>query len=258
MKRFQDIGEVTADDRGAAVALGNFDGAHLGHQSVLALAHAAAAELGAPFGVVTFEPHPRSFFLPDAAPFRLMTADARAHQMEALGVEVLYELRFDADLAGLSPEGFARGLLADGLGVRHVVVGADFRFGKGRAGDAAGLTTLGRALGFGVTVAPLVSDGQADYSSTAIRKALADGRPAEAARILGHWHRIEGRVEHGEKRGRELGYPTANLRLDGLHLPRFGIYAVLGRCAERAASRALLRCCLDRGSADFRRERAKP
>jgi riboflavin kinase/FMN adenylyltransferase len=108
-----------------------------------------------------------------------------------------------------------------------VAVGADFRFGKGRAGDADTLRALGGRLGFGVTVAPLVSDAQGDFSSTAIRAALADGRPEEAARILGHWHRIEGAVRHGDKRGRGLGFPTANLWLDGLHLPRFGVYAVL-------------------------------
>ncbi len=227
MKRFHDYRGLAAPDRGAAVAVGNFDGVHLGHQSVLALAHAAAAELGAPFGVVTFEPHPRSFFAPDAPAFRLMAAEARAHRMQKLGVEVLYELPFDAALAGLSPEGFARGVLAEGLGVRHVVVGADFRFGKGRAGDAAGLKALGAGLGFGVTAAPLVSDDRGDYSSTAIREALAEGRPEEAARILGHWHRIEGAVQHGEKRGKALGFPTANLGLDRLHLPRFGVYAVL-------------------------------
>jgi riboflavin kinase/FMN adenylyltransferase len=227
MQRFHDYRGLSASDRGAAVAMGNFDGVHLGHQSVLALAHAAAAELGAPFGVVTFEPHPRSFFAPDAPPFRLMNADARARRMEKLGVERLYEIPFDAGLAGLAPEDFARTVLAEGLGIRHVVVGADFRFGKGRAGDTAMLRALGAAHGFGVTIAPLVSDGEGDYSSTAIRAALAEGRPAEAARILGHWHRIEGRVEHGEKRGRALGFPTANLRLDPLHLPRFGVYAVL-------------------------------
>ena len=157
MKRFQDISGVRAADRGAAVAMGNFDGVHLGHQSVLALAHAAAAELDAPLGVVTFEPHPRSFFAPDAPPFRLMTGDARARRLEKLGVERLYELAFDAGLAGLSPEAFVFDVLAGALGVRHVVVGADFRFGKGRAGDAAGLTALGAAAGFGVTVAPLVA-----------------------------------------------------------------------------------------------------
>ncbi len=228
MKRFHDYRGIDAADRGAAVAMGNFDGVHLGHQSVLALAHAAAAEIGAAFGVVTFEPHPRSFFAPDALPFRLMTADARARRLEKLGVEVLYELPFGAALAGLSPEEFAERVLADGLGVRHVVVGADFRFGKGRAGDVAVLAELGRAHGFGVTSAPLISDaGGGDLSSSAIRAALEEGRPEEAARILGHWHRIEGEVRHGEKRGRALGFPTANLVPEGLLLPRFGIYAVL-------------------------------
>jgi riboflavin kinase/FMN adenylyltransferase len=227
MKRFDDFRGLAPDDRGAAVAMGNFDGVHLGHQSVLALAHAAAAELDAPFGVVSFEPHPRSFFAPDAPAFRLMTADARARRLEKLGVEVLYELPFGAALAGLSPEGFATEVLAEGLGVRHVVVGADFRFGKGRAGDVASLRALGARLGFGVTAAPLVSDGQGDFSSTAIRAALAEGRPEEAARILGHWHRIEGAVQHGDRRGHDLGYPTANLLPEGLHLPRFGVYAVL-------------------------------
>jgi riboflavin kinase/FMN adenylyltransferase len=227
MKRFEDFRGLAPDDRGAAVAMGNFDGVHLGHQSLLALAHAAAAELGAPFGVVTFEPHPRSFFAPDAPPFRLMTADTRAHRLEKLGVERLYELPFDAALAALTPEGFARSVLADGLGVSYVVVGADFRFGRGRAGGADDLKALGAVLGFGVSVAPLVSDAQGDFSSTAIRAALGAGRPEEAARILGHWHRIEGEVQHGDGRGKGLGIPTANLRLEGLHLPRLGIYAVL-------------------------------
>jgi len=227
MKRYQDYRGLGPVDRGAAVALGNFDGVHLGHQSVLALAHAAAARLGAPFGVVTFEPHPRAFFAPGQPAFRLMTAEARAHRLEKLGIERLYEVPFDAGVAGLAPEAFAGEVLGAGLGVRLVVVGADFRFGKGRAGDSATLATLGRGLGFGVTVAPLVCDEQGDFSSSAIRAALTEGRPDEAARILGHWHRIEGPVLHGDKRGRELGFPTANLALDGLHLPRFGVYAVI-------------------------------
>lgn len=227
MKRYHDYRGLGPDDRGAAVAMGNFDGVHLGHQSVLALAHAAAARLGAPFGVVTFEPHPRAFFAPAAPAFRLMAAEARAHRLEKLGVERLYELPFDAALAGLAPEAFVSDVLVHGLGVAHVVVGADFRFGRGRAGDTAALAALGRAHGFGVTVAPLVCDEQGDFSSSAIRAALAEGRPEEAARILGHWHRIEGPVLHGDKRGRDLGFPTANLALDGLHPPHFGVYAVI-------------------------------
>ena len=140
---------------------------------------------------------------------------------------MLYELPFDAALATLPAETFASAVLAEGLGLRHVVAGADFRFGKGRGGDAALLSVMGTELGFGVTVAPLVSDAQGDFSSTAIREALSAGRPEEAARMLGHWHRIEGRVQHGDKRGRDLGFPTANLGLGDLHRPRYGVYAVL-------------------------------
>jgi riboflavin kinase/FMN adenylyltransferase len=226
MKRHTSYRDLDPSDRGAAVALGNFDGVHLGHQSVLALARAAAAEKDAPFGVVTFEPHPRSHFAPDAPAFRLMNAEARANRFAKLGVQHLYEVPFTADLAAMTAETFVGEVLAGGLGIAHLVVGADFRFGKGRQGDAEMLRAVGPSRGFGVTVAPLVSDGGEDVSSTAIRRALAEGRPADAARMLGHWHRIEARVEQGDRRGRELGYPTANLGLDGLHLPRFGVYAV--------------------------------
>lgn len=227
MRRHHGYSDLASSDQGAAVAIGNFDGVHLGHQSVLALARAAAAEAGAPFGVVTFEPHPRAFFHPTAAPFRLMDAEARARRLEKLGVEQLYEIPFDATLAALPADDFARTVLAGGLRIGHLVAGADFRFGKGRAGDVASLRRLGAEQGFGVTVAPLVSDSHGDFSSTAIRTALSEGRPEAAAHMLGHWHRIEGRVLHGDKRGRELGFPTANLGLGDLHRPRYGVYAVL-------------------------------
>jgi riboflavin kinase/FMN adenylyltransferase len=214
--------DLPPDARGASVALGNFDGVHLGHAHVIGLARRA----GAPLGVVTFEPHPRQVFAPEAPPFRLMNAAARAHRMEKIGVGELYVLPFDGRLAGMTAEAFASDVLAGGLGVSHVTVGADFRFGKGRAGDAAALADLGRALGFGVTVADLVRNDGLEVSSTAIRRALSEGRPRDAAAMLGHWHRIEGPVLHGDKRGRDLGYPTANMGLEGLHLPRLGIYAV--------------------------------
>lgn len=207
--------------RGASVAMGNFDGVHLGHRAVIDLARARGR-----LGVVTFEPHPRQFFAPDTAPFRLMGAETRANRLAKLGVQELYELPFTPALAALSPEAFAQQVLKDGLGVSHVVVGADFRFGKGRAGGAIDLAALGRELGFDVTIAELVRDGGVEVSSTAIRQALADGRPRDAAAMLGHWHRIDGEVIHGEKRGRELGYPTANMSVAGLHLPRLGVYAV--------------------------------
>jgi len=222
MKRHHHWQGLAEADRGASVAMGNFDGVHLGHRSVIDLARRPGMALG----VVTFEPHPREFFAPDAPPFRLMNAEARASRLARLGVDQLYELPFDAALAALTPEDFARKVLAEGLGIRHIVVGADFRFGKGRAGGADELADLGKHLGFEVTVAPLVETAGFEVSSTAIRTALAEGRPRDAAAMLGHWHRIEGEVLHGEKRGRELGFPTANMALTGLHLPRFGVYAV--------------------------------
>lgn len=224
MRIIHGLEAVAAEDRGASVALGNFDGVHRGHQTVLDAARAHAGP-GAPLGVATFEPHPRAYFAPGAPPFRLMTADARAHRLAKLGVERLYVIPFNADLAGLSPEAFAADVLGRGLGVSHVAVGADFRFGKARAGDAEALATLGAAQGFTVSAVPLLG-GEDAISSTAIRTALAEGRPADAARMLGHLHRIDGPVLHGEKRGRELGFPTANMSLDGLHQPKFGVYAV--------------------------------
>src|SRR5690606_30508152 len=145
-------------------------------------------------------------------------------RLEKLGVDVVYELPF-GQIAPLPAELFARDIIVEGLGLTHVTVGADFHFGKGRDGDATTLVDLGQRYGFGVTVAELVTfDGE--ISSTRIRQALSDGDPAEAARLLGHRHRIEGEVLHGDKRGRDLGYPTANMSLDGLHPPRFGVYAV--------------------------------
>lgn len=207
--------------RGASVAMGNFDGVHLGHQAVIDLARPHG-----PLGIVTFEPHPREFFAPNAPAFRLMNAETRANRLAKLGVKQLYQLPFDAEMASLTPEDFARQVLAEGLGIAHIVVGADFCFGKGRTGKAADLQALGIKYGFGVTIAPLVKLGATEISSTAIRTALAEGRPREAKDMLGHWHRVDGEVIHGEKRGRELGYPTANMSVNGLHLPRLGVYAV--------------------------------
>ncbi|MBD3786640.1 MAG: bifunctional riboflavin kinase/FAD synthetase [Sphingomonadales bacterium] len=225
MQRYTHWQGLPQTARGASVAMGNFDGVHRGHQSVLAVArgwnHGAA-----PLGVVTFEPHPRDYFAPDAPPFRLMNPEARANRLEKLGVTRLFELPFNADLAGMEAEAFAAEVLAGGLGVAHVAVGADFRFGKGRTGGADTLIAFGARYGFEVTIAPLLQVEGLEVSSTAIRAALAEGRPGDAAEMLGHLHRIEGPVIHGEKRGRELGYPTANMSVAGLHLPRLGVYAV--------------------------------
>ncbi len=225
MQIIRDFQFVEPEDRGASVAIGNFDGVHVGHRSVIELARNVAPD--APLGVLTFEPHPREYFAPDAPPFRLMRGNARAHRLEKLGTQKLYELPFNAGLAGLTPEEFARNVICDGLGLAHVVVGADFCFGKGRSGTANDMVRFGREMGFGVTIAPLMERSENVVSSTAIRQALSDGRPGDAAAMLGHWHRIEGEVIGGEQRGRELGFPTANMSIEGLHPPKFGVYAVL-------------------------------
>ena len=226
MQIIRDYQFVNEEDRGASAAIGNFDGVHLGHQYVIDLARAEAENLAAPLGVVTFEPHPRQYFAPKAPPFRLMSAETRAHRLEKLGVDKLYELNFNASLSALTPEEFVNHVLAEGLGLKHVIIGADFRFGKGRAGTAEDLLRLGRARGIGVTIAPLLAGDLGEVSSTAIRQALSDGRPRDAARMLGHWHRIDGEVIRGDQRGRDLGFPTANMSITGLHPPKFGVYVV--------------------------------
>ncbi|WP_394153535.1 bifunctional riboflavin kinase/FAD synthetase [Loktanella salsilacus] len=226
MRIIRDTLYLDPADRGAAAAIGNFDGVHLGHRAVIDAARSAATQLGAPLGLMTFEPHPRQFFAPDAPPFRLMNAEARANELAKQGVEKLYEVPFNAALVALTPREFAQTVIHDRLGLAHVVIGADFCFGKDRAGNAADLQRYGAEMGFGVTVAPMVATEGGRVSSTAIRTALTDGKPRDAAAMLGHWHRIVGEVIRGDQRGRELGYPTANMSITGLHPPKFGVYAV--------------------------------
>ncbi|MFT6076146.1 MAG: riboflavin kinase/FMN adenylyltransferase [Yoonia sp.] len=226
MRIIRDTLFIDPSDRGAAAAIGNFDGVHIGHRAVIDLTRNAAAAANAPLGIMTFEPHPRSYFSREDSPFRLMSAEAKANRLAKLGVEKLYEVPFNAALASLTPLEFAQTVIADQLGLKHVVVGADFCFGKDRAGTIEGLQTYGAEMGFGVTIAPILSIGTANVSSTAIRQALTDGKPRDAAAMLGHWHRIEGKVIRGDQRGRELGYPTANMSISGLHPPKFGVYAV--------------------------------
>lgn len=225
MRIIRDYQFVDPKNRGASVAIGNFDGVHVGHHSVIELARAASGD--APLGIMTFEPHPREYFAPDAPPFRLTSSATRAHRLEKLGVEYLYELPFNAALASLEPRDFVEQVIVKGLGLSHVVVGADFCFGKRRSGTADDLKAFGEEFGFGVTIAPLLKTSDALVSSTNIRDALTEGRPRDAAQMLGHWHRIDGPVIGGEQRGRILGYPTANMSIDGLHPPKFGVYAVI-------------------------------
>jgi riboflavin kinase/FMN adenylyltransferase len=216
--------------RGAVVAIGNFDGVHRGHRRVIATACELARAAGAPSGVMTFAPHPRRFFRPDQPPFLLTRLRTRLRRFAEIGVDLVYCLRFDARLAAMSPEDFIDRLLVGGLAARHVCVGYDFVFGKGRAGTGAVLSARLARAGVGATIVSPVSSGSGAgdevFSSTAAREALAAGDPERAATILGRPFVIEGRVAQGDRRGRTIGFPTANLWLDEYVRPRFGVYAV--------------------------------
>ena len=228
MKTVRGWRNLAAEDRGACLAFGAFDGVHRGHQRVIAAASEAARQHLAPLGAVAFEPHPWRWFHPDDPPFLLTTPAQQARQFEALGAQRLYVLPFDDHLAGLSAEDFVEEVLVRGLGVRHVVVGFDATFGRGRTGDGELLNQLGRRLGFGVTVVPPVADGSGfKLSSTAARRALQTGDPGTAADILGRPFAIEGVVKQGRKLGRTLGFPTANVELGDYVRPRLGVYATL-------------------------------
>ncbi|MDZ7828354.1 MAG: bifunctional riboflavin kinase/FAD synthetase [Halofilum sp. (in: g-proteobacteria)] len=213
--------------RGCALTIGNFDGTHLGHQAVIGQLRTRAEELGVPGCVVTFEPHPREFFDPSGAPARLSRLRDKVEALAALGVDRVLVLRFDGALAALEPDAFIDELLVDGLGTRHVVVGDDFRFGRARAGDYHHLVHVGERAGFGVEAAATRSLDGERVSSTRVREALARGDLDGAARLLGGPYTIRGRVIHGEKLGRDLGYPTANIALDRYRLPLTGVFAVV-------------------------------
>ncbi|MEI8297428.1 MAG: bifunctional riboflavin kinase/FAD synthetase [Pseudomonadota bacterium] len=226
MQLFRGLSHCRADDRGVAVAIGNFDGVHRGHQALVAAACAQAAVSGARVGVLTFEPHPREFLDPAGAPARLMRLSEKVAALEALGVEQLVVMRFDARLQGQSPDQFVREVLTEGLGARHVVVGEGFRYGCRRAGTVESLCNAGAALGFGVIALPSVQVDEGRVSSTRVRAALAAGDLQAARRLLGRDYSITGRVVPGKRLGRELGYPTANFRLHPSAIALRGIYAV--------------------------------
>jgi len=215
--------------KGAVVALGNFDGVHRGHQALIAEAARVARETERPLAAMVFEPYPREFFRPGDEPFRLTPFRAKARLLSECGVEFLIVLGFDAEMAGRLAQDFVIDVLARELEVSHVVVGQDFRFGKGRGGDVTVLGYMGEMEGFGVTMFGAVSESGEKISSSKVRAALKAGRPEEAARLLGHWWSIEAHVASGDRRGRGLGFPTANLKLEHTLQPAFGIYAVRAR-----------------------------
>ncbi|ROT96968.1 bifunctional riboflavin kinase/FAD synthetase [Altererythrobacter sp. FM1] len=214
--------------RGAVIALGNFDGFHQGHQAVAGEAIRWARETGRPSIVATFDPHPVRLFKPDVAPFRLTTLEQRQERYLAAGATAMLVFHFDAELAGTSAEDFVHVLLAERLGVAGVVTGEDFTFGKGRAGNRQMLADLGAQCGIEARAVPPVMDSGEPVSSSRIRAALQAGEPETAARLLTRPFAIRGVVTHGDKRGREIGYPTANLTIENYLRPRFGIYAVTG------------------------------
>jgi len=213
--------------KGALVAIGNFDGVHRGHQALIAAGKRQAGAMGAPFGILVFEPHPQEFFKKGGEKFRLTPFRPKAEMLCKLGVDVLFAVPFNARLAAMPAKGFIADVLVGGLSVRNVITGGDFQFGKGRGGDAALLAAEGVRLGFGASVFNVVmAAGDQKISSTDIRAALKRGDPKGAARLLGHDWTVSGHVRGGDKRGRTIGFPTANVSLKGYLEPALGVYAV--------------------------------
>lgn len=224
MRLFHDWKDLPPDARHATVALGNFDGVHRGHVQVLRAATAARPE--APLAVLTFEPHPREVFRPDDPPFRLTLSAERAAVLAEHGVSLVYEMAFDRSFSLMSADAFVEEVLLRGLGASHLACGPDFAFGHRRGGDVAFLAEQAGARGIGLSVVPPLADADGPISSTNIRRALQDGYPERATAALGRPWAIRGEVAHGDKRGRTIGFPTANVAL-GRHLePARGVYAV--------------------------------
>ncbi|HLG85626.1 MAG TPA: bifunctional riboflavin kinase/FAD synthetase [Alphaproteobacteria bacterium] len=236
MRVFRHYTGLPDDARGAVVTLGNFDGVHLGHQAVIARAAEIARAEGRKLSVLTFEPHTRAFFRPEEPPFRLTPFRAKLHALEALGVEQVIVLAFTGAVSRLTPDDFARHVLKDEMRILHAVAGESFRYGHRHAGTMTSLAEAGRTYGFGVTaVSPAKSADGTVYSATAIRNFLSDGELRRAQALLGRPWEIDGRIIQGDRRGRELGFPTANLLLGDYMHPAFGIYAVRARLDEPGA-----------------------
>ncbi|SJZ96678.1 bifunctional riboflavin kinase/FAD synthetase [Consotaella salsifontis] len=231
--RVAGAGDLPERLRGAVVAIGNFDGVHRGHQAVLRQARAMAGALDAPLLCLTFEPHPRTVFNPSHPVVRLTPAPMKARLLAGLGFDAVVEQPFDREFAALSAGDFVERILVTALGARHVVVGFDFRFGAKRAGTPALLAERGRERGFGVTAIEAFSDEDGEVvSSSRIRDHLAGGEVVEAAGLLGYHWTVEGTVVGGQKLGRQLGFPTANMELEAEDILAHGVYAVRFRRAD--------------------------
>ncbi len=229
MQRLDGGSAVPAPLRGGIVALGNFDGFHKGHQAVVGRAVTRARAEGRPALVATFDPHPVRFFAPDVPPFRLTTLDQRQRLFAAAGADAMLVFHFDKELASVTAADFVNDYLVTRIGAAGVATGEDFTFGKGRSGDVDVLRMLALANRLSVESVSPVNDGEEPVSSSRIREALREGDCETASELLTRPFAIEGEVEHGDKRGRVLGYPTANLPLGNYLRPRFGVYAIRGR-----------------------------
>lgn len=213
-------------EHGCVLTIGNFDGVHRGHQALLAKLSAKALATGLPAAVLTFEPHPREYFTHENRPKRLTSLREKIQLLEARGVDRLYIARFNKRFAGLTAEAFIEDVLIQGLGVRHLLIGDDFRFGKGRVGNFEMLRAVGETVGFTVEAMHTIDHEGERVSSSAVRAALAEGDMPHAARLLGRPYSISGRVLHGDKIGRTIGFPTANIQLKHRSPPLMGIYTV--------------------------------
>lgn len=222
MKIYETCRDIPGPDKGSVIAIGNFDGVHRGHQALLGRAGEIASANGARLGVLTFEPHPRALFQPDAPPNRITPKDLKREHLSRFGVDILFSLSFDWEFASQSADAFIKNILKDGLGARHVIVGDDFRFGQLRAGSPEDI----EKSGIPVTVFRKVKDeGGIEFSSSRIRQLLRHGDIAGANEILGWEWEMRGTVIGGDRRGRELGFPTANMEIgDAVH-PAYGVYA---------------------------------
>ena len=229
MERLDGNGIVPPHLRGGVAALGNFDGFHRGHQAVVGRAVERARAEGRPAIVVTFDPHPAALFRPDLPPFRLTDMEQRCRLFAAAGVDATYVIGFDRETAGTAPDAFVAGWLAERVGAVAAVTGQDFTFGRARGGTVDDLRRMGAAIGIDAETVTPVADAQGAVSSTRIRAALAQGDPVAAARMLTRPFAVRGQVVHGDKRGRTIGYPTANLEMRDYVRPAYGIYAVRGR-----------------------------
>lgn len=226
MRFFDTYNNIPENAKGCVVVIGNFDGVHLGHQALLAKARALADDLGNPLAVLTFEPHPRQLFRPDEPPSRITMSDLKCERLANHGVDCMFSMPFDWDFASQSAQDFVQNILVDGLKASHIIVGYNFRFGQLRKGSAQTIIDAGLPV---TVIDEVVGEGAGNLSSSTVRRLLRDGDMAQANAMLGWDWEMRGEVFKGDQRGRELGYPTANMKIDGIVHPAYGVYACMAR-----------------------------